>query len=266
MGEETDNSGSLPREASTSDSLLLKSKWDSVREQLRSRAKSARRMSIRFFVLSVLVFGVGILGIVFANHILDPRFGTSTASSFDYPVFPEQTDGVPSIRQEPANAKTNPEIEAIKEEVKKLTPRVAATESAVSQANERLGSLEGSFDEVKLKMTTLEKEMTDLGKEVAHGTPRLEFLVTAFATRFGIAAVALLMVKILTSSYRYHIRLAAHFDSKADALELAPIGDVAAFEKLCLAVSPSGVDFQESADSIADHAVEIAKKIVPGRT
>ena len=109
----------------------------------------------------------------------------------------------------------------------------------------------------------MKDEMGAMKHELAKGSPRLEFLVTTFATRFGFVAAILLLIKILTSIYRYHARLAAHFDSKADALELCPVGDVAVLEKLCLALSTAGVDFQESADSIAEHAVDIARKVMP---
>lgn len=212
----------------------------------------------------VLLIVAGVLGIVFANRITvaDGRGYGSATYHYGYETMVESDDKLVGERTHKGsiqNSKAIAEIEALRAENKKLASRIAETESSVSKTNDRLDALEKDFE-------TTKEEVGTIRKVVSNGSPRLEFLVTAFATRFGIAAVVLLLVKILTSIYRYHARLSAHYDSKADALELCPAGNIADFEKLCLAITPSGVDFQESADSIAEHAVEIAKKVIPGRS
>lgn len=236
--------------------------WLEVRGKLRSRALRARIVSGFAFLFIVGAVVTGALGIWYANDIavkIDPSsksslFG-SAYSDFGYSELIEQA-GKESTE---TGAKPKTEIEKLKEEIdsiKKLAPQIADTQSAVSDIKSRVDSVEGAIQTVKA-------EMGQLRLQLAKGSPRLEVFVAAFATRFVIAALAFLLVKILTSIYRYHARLAAHFDSKADALELCPVGDVAMLEKLCLALSTAGVDFQESADSIAEHAVDIARKVMP---
>lgn len=238
--------------------------WTAIRNQLRSRAKRARGMSWGVLGFLVLWLGVGGWGFYYAATIagheirtFDDRSQYSIDMGSDGEII---SGGVGDVFPlESKTPKKNAEFEALKTKINKVETRIAETESSVSKTNERIDSLESGVEKVK-------QETNSLRKEVSSGAPRLEFLVTAFALRFGIAAVVLLLVKILTSIYRYHTRLAAHYDSKADALELCPSGDIAAFEKLCLALTPSGVDFQESADSIAEHAVEIAKKVMPAHS
>lgn len=263
-------------EAETKETPTPNPAWLVVRAQLRSRAKRARIMRDCMFVVILVVVVSGGLGIWFTpNRIADelpiPVSGSSgwTELGSDYSTYDNFVSdvGVPK-KSTSKGAKPNAELEKFKQkveanlgelrsEVEKLPLQIADMKSAVASIESHVDSIEGAFKTVKDEMGTMKHEF-------AKGSPRLEFLVTTFATRFGFAAVILLLVKILTSIYRYHARIAAHYDSKADALELSVVGDVTMFEKLCVSLSTAGVDFQESADSIVEHAVEISRKMMPG--
>jgi hypothetical protein len=254
--------------------------WPVVQGQLRARAKSARRWSVVVLAFIVTVVVVGVFWIVRANLIVKgdygAGFGTDNSDYWSTPYnnenasyttehFPNegqagkksaQRDSKPNVEIEKLKRKVEADIGGLRSKVENLAPQIADAKSALADIKSHVDSVEGDFK-------TIKDEMEKLRHDLEKGSPRLEFLVTTFATRFGIAAIVLLLVKILTSIYRYHARLAAHFDSKADALELCPVGDVAVLEKLCLAFSTAGVDFHESADSIAEHAVDIARKVMP---
>lgn len=54
--------------------------------------------------------------------------------------------------------------------------------------------------------------------------------------------------------------MAAFYDAKADVFVICKDGDVHVMEKLSHMLTPSGVDFHETADTIMEHAVDLAKK------
>ena len=224
------------------------------------------------FMFLVAVVLAGVAGILFANYFVaagkDAKFGSGYSdlgyystpyyndnASYTSEYFPNE--GQAGKKSATRDSKPNAELEKLRQKVEKLAPQIADTQSALADIKSHLDSIEDSFERTN-------KDVESLRHDLSKGSQKQEFLLTALATRIGIAAAILLLVKILTSIYRYHARLAAHFDSKADALELCPVGDVVVLEKLCLALSTAGVDFQESADSIAEHAVEIARKVAPG--
>ena len=71
---------------------------------------------------------------------------------------------------------------------------------------------------------------------------RTTFLISTNVTRFGALAIIFLFVRILLSIYRFNVRLAAFYESRADALFLSSeedVLDVACFEKIVNCLAPS---------------------------
>ncbi len=66
-------------------------------------------------------------------------------------------------------------------------------------------------------------------------------LISTNVTRFGALALIFLFVRILLSIYRFNVRLAAFYESRADALFLCEedVLDVACFEKIVNCLAPS---------------------------
>ena len=227
-------------------------------------------------MLALLVAAVvaGMFGIRYTNRIVGGTddyvdysggptsyYGTAY-SDYGYSVPEGQATEKSTSKGSKANVefeKLKRELEAVRSKVEDLAPKIAE----IADVKSAVADIKSKVDSVASNVKTFSDKMEAMKRDLEKGSPQMLILVTTFATRFGIAAVILLLVKILTSIYRYHARLAAHFDSKADALELCPVGDVAVLEKLCLALNTAGVDFQESADSIAEHAVDIARKVMP---
>ena len=246
-----------PEESGAEVNQADKPAWQRICERLRQRASFARWTSYITISFVLAVLAIGCWAIWEADRIAPFRFGISpkTGNGYIDSWYLETSDNGDSGTKPAYEDELKIELQALRdlqqsqrEELKELTKKV----------EDLRFSLKKQIAEVRQKV----EKIADI--------PRLERehwknLVMTFATRFGLAAVLLLLVRILVSIYRYHARLAAFYDSKADALELAPTGDVVAFEKLCAAITPSAIDFQESADSIAEHAVEIAKKITPGK-
>ena len=229
-----------------------------MRQQLTRRAISSRRVSHCMLGLIILVLVAGVVGILFSGRIVGSYDYTSGWSRFDnsYHTYEFRPSELPAPTNKPA---TEDSIRVLETKVHAAMELAASATGKADEVAEAYMNLQDEVKTIREKIDTL----ISANKEPPYG---IQLLLTIFATRIGIAIFVILLVRILISIYRYNMRLAAHYDSKADALALCPAGQMDSLELLCKVFSPAGVDFQESADSIAEHAVDIAKKIVPGRS
>ncbi|HME20308.1 MAG TPA: hypothetical protein VKI44_02905 [Acetobacteraceae bacterium] len=90
---------------------------------------------------------------------------------------------------------------------------------------------EAALDNLKARLPSLISVKTD----------PLEIFI--FIARFSFAAVLFFLVSILVSVYRYSLRLAAHYDARADALGLSDALLNPGFHQLVRSLTPSGVYF-----------------------
>ena len=89
--------------------------------------------------------------------------------------------------------------------------------------------------------------------------------VFTFIVRFSFAAVLFFLVSILVSVYRYSLRLAAHYDARADALGLANAGLDRDFHQLVRSLTPSGVDFGKMDRSPTDQILAALREVTRSR-
>jgi hypothetical protein len=86
-------------------------------------------------------------------------------------------------------------------------------------------------------------------------------LVSFGLVRIGAVTIGIFAVQILFSFARYHIRLAHHLESVADALVLSDV-DTAKFAALVSSMSPHTIDFGKLPNSPVDKATEIVRELV----
>lgn len=87
------------------------------------------------------------------------------------------------------------------------------------------------------------------------------FLVGSAIVRIGAVAIGIYGVQIMFNFARYHIRLAHHLDSSADALELCE-DDISKLDIIQKALLPSGIDFGRTPTSPSDKMLELAQELV----
>src|SRR6185295_14034242 len=94
-------------------------------------------------------------------------------------------------------------------------------------------------------------------------------VISTVAIRVGAVLVLAFLVQLLASLYRYNMRLAAYFDSRADLLELAFNADnvleVAAVRNLASVVAPESIEFNVG-KMPAEVGVELVKLLASQRT
>jgi hypothetical protein len=89
--------------------------------------------------------------------------------------------------------------------------------------------------------------------------------IFTFITRFSFAIVLFFLVSILVSVYRYSLRLAAHYDARADALSLSSALLDDSFHQLVQSLSPSGVDFGKLDRSPTEQLLDVVRSVLEKR-
>jgi hypothetical protein len=112
-------------------------------------------------------------------------------------------------------------------------------------------------DQIKRDETDLENRKASLPSLISVKTDPLE--IFTFIARFSFAVVLFFLVNILVSVYRYSLRLAAHYDARADALTLSSALLDDSFYQLVQSLSPSGVDFGKLDRSPTEQLVDVAR-------
>lgn len=104
-----------------------------------------------------------------------------------------------------------------------------------------------------------------------------DLLYIGISVRIGILAIALFLMQHLSTRIRYHLRLAAFYDARADAMDwieaagldrLAASSQderIAAFERVTRVVSPDDVDFGSSARMTTEQAARFAESVWRGK-
>jgi hypothetical protein len=93
--------------------------------------------------------------------------------------------------------------------------------------------------------------------EISPSPVNLALLIQTNITRFGPLIVILFFAHIVFSMYKYSIRLAGHYDARADALELlAKVADPSRLEVLTKTLSPDAYDFGNAPKAPTDIVVE----------
>ena len=82
--------------------------------------------------------------------------------------------------------------------------------------------------------------------------------------RLGVTVYVFFAVTIMVAMYRYSMRLSAHYDACADALELSSGATEGRFYQLVRSLSPGSIDFGKVPNSPVDHTVELLEAVLRG--
>jgi len=122
-------------------------------------------------------------------------------------------------------------------------PIARMIEVQISELDDRRRSLEAQIADI-------DQRLPQLAIPAAKSIPaeaQFASLISAISTRVGAIVLLLFLVQILVPLYRYNVKLASHYESCADAIDLLLVSGVSAplelFIGLASALSPSGVEF-----------------------
>jgi hypothetical protein len=80
--------------------------------------------------------------------------------------------------------------------------------------------------------------------------------------RLGVTVYVFFAVTIMVAMYRYSMRLSAHYDACADALELSGGSSYERLHQLIRSLSPGSIDFGKVPNSPVDNTVELLQTIL----
>jgi hypothetical protein len=89
-------------------------------------------------------------------------------------------------------------------------------------------------------------------------------LLSSAATRLEVVILLIFLVQILVTLYRYNMRLAAHYNAQADALELASDGARLTYKDLMGLLSPQALDFGVAPKSPLQDVAKLIKAAAAG--
>jgi hypothetical protein len=150
-------------------------------------------------------------------------------------------------------------------------------QSRAASLDQALGSIARSDDaarktELEKKRSILDERIKNLEERVkaaddlARGSEsrsnQTRFIVSVISKRVGSVLLLIFLVQILVTLYRYSSRLAAFYDSRADALQLCRLGAFDSAEASVGLLAPDKLDFGKTPRSPIENAVELAQEIL----
>lgn len=86
-------------------------------------------------------------------------------------------------------------------------------------------------------------------------------LIGTSVTRIGAVLLLIFGAKVLINFYRYNLRLAAFYNSRADAIELLGDDDLKGLRQLVSSLSTEQIELDKLPDTPTDDIIKIAKTI-----
>jgi len=134
-------------------------------------------------------------------------------------------------------------------------------EQAIGPPIQALLAFEANRVERKRQLSRDKSELDSLQARLpglrAGTVAQLEVFIVA--SRFGVALILCLLVGIVTSAWRFVLRLTAHYDARADAVALANASLDHDFHQLVRTFASLGVDFGKSELSPAEQVLEAVR-------
>ncbi|HVE72381.1 MAG TPA: hypothetical protein VNI54_13540 [Thermoanaerobaculia bacterium] len=126
------------------------------------------------------------------------------------------------------------------------------------------------LEKVTVAVESLRRDVQNVQKQFFQSDEHERYrLISTVSTRIGAVLMLIFLVQILVGLYRYNMRLAAYYDARADALEVASIGDsgldVHELHQLTQLWSPDEIRFGKEPQSPIDVAVEAARKALASK-
>jgi hypothetical protein len=159
----------------------------------------------------------------------------------DAPAFGLTHDDMQALAQYRVTTQQAPpegEAPAASDEEAANIARILARLDAFLASRESLGQVSASVEQLKADAAAVRGAVEQGGAPMGGAQ-----FVAVQGARFGSAGVLLLVILILAQLYRYNIRLAAHYDARADVIELVHSDDIEKLTKAVEFFSPDALDF-----------------------
>ena len=89
----------------------------------------------------------------------------------------------------------------------------------------------------------------------------LYVLISTSVTRIGAVLLLIFGVQVLINFYRYSLRLAAFYESRADAIELLDDSSLESLGSIVTCLSPDLIDFGKAPNTPTQEILELAKSV-----
>jgi hypothetical protein len=128
------------------------------------------------------------------------------------------------------------ELESLRYEFRDLLYREQKDTSPDPEVKERLRNLQKQIDDAR-------SDLREMSKSNLHPDMSMTYLWSVLSTKIGSSLLILFLVQILITLYRYSTRVAAFYEARADALQIASEVDGLSLKDLVDALSADKVDF-----------------------
>ncbi len=232
--------------------------YEFVIKQLRSRARKVRFLArtVLFVIFAVLIYGF----FLFARAETGVRQATS--------------ERIRDLFQEVGTVETNVNRLNI-DKIEHQSVLDSFRKGEKPQGNEESWpdtfALKDELSRIPGQILSLENQRIVLNKEIEFEETLQQdtttFIVSTLSTKVGSVLMLLFLVQILVSLYRYSMRLAAFYDSRADFLQVLDSEQKLTAATLADLLSSDKLEFSKTPSSPTEHAIQLAKEIAKvGRT
>ncbi len=206
-----------------------------------------------------LVFCVSLLFFLFADRV--------TSTNSDNPLDIRELES--AVEKELANLVTESGSlrgEMDKYERESATEKIPETIALQSDARVRSYSeLKELYEGLNNRKMLLTKELETLQSrrleelKLRSGSQAIEGVIATSITRIGAVLLAVFMMQILLSFYRYYMRLSSFYGSKIVAVKSLDAGDKEGLNSLISSISLDGIDFGKEPQPPLEKIIELLK-------
>lgn len=138
-----------------------------------------------------------------------------------------------------------------------------------------LKTMSGKMDDLFEQSSTIVKNVKQSGDKIDQSANDIKItkekfgnfaIYTSLLTRVSILAILVFLVQILTSMYKYNMRLASHYKARADALNLTNAGGVRQIGDLVDLLMPKNIDFGTPPKTPMEHVADSTKSFFKSRS
>lgn len=151
-------------------------------------------------------------------------------------------------------------LQSAQTEFKKLAGSLQELEKEKTQ------EITAKLDQIESKITSI----TPVAQKIVEAIPdeqkrksELNSHISIFSmiTRVSAGIILIFLVQILVKMYRYNVRLAAFYEGRADALQLAANLNSASIERAAKLLGPESIDFGEMPEPPSKQVIELVKQL-----
>lgn len=124
--------------------------------------------------------------------------------------------------------------------------------SKLDQIEKSIASIIPASDKIIEAMPNEQKDKKELNNRIS---------LFSIITRISAGVLLVFLVQVLVKMYRYNVRVAAFYEGRADALQLAANLNSTSIERAAKLLSPDSIDFGEMPEPPTKQAIELVKQI-----